>query len=262
MQSQAGRIKEEEEAEAARKNSQVDFSQRLRNPTAGSRNLLRCMEAKAQQSSPQSANPSPVAVSAPMKSITAKDLLLQHKQQMELMKAKQTAPSPQLGRGLQEHQDEIDLSEDFAVASPSRSHPRMESAKMKALRMIRQKGPLHKADPNSPSQKPKTAELQALVRKRVRKEDEASCGDDGGEGDRPKPSKRSKAELDSLMEAKSKHSDLVDQLENEQSEQYFSKLERKEQMETKMLDTFEIKTTAVTCAKVRHPSAPSISETF
>ena len=250
MQSEAGRIREEE-AELARKSVKTEFSERLQNPTAGSRNLLRCMELKAQKSSPQAASPTLLAPK-PIKSITAKELLQQHKQQMQILKASQSAQSPQLGRGLQELQDEIDLSEEIVAASPSsRSHPKMESAKLKALRLIRQKGPLQKADPNSPSQKPKTPELQAKMRKRVRKEDEALRGESGDEEERPKPSKRSKAELDSLMEAKSSHSHLVDQHDAQQSEQYFSKLEHKEQMENKMLDTFEIKTTAVTCSKVR-----------
>lgn len=111
------------------------------------------------------------------------------------------------------------------------------------------KGPLLKSDPNNPSQKPKTPEMQAKVRKRVAGEDneDANQLDDDT---RPRPSKRSKAELDSLLEAKSSHADLIDQYETQQSEEYFNKLERKEQMETKMLDTFEIKTTAVSCLKV------------
>ena len=66
-----------------------------------------------------------------------------------------------------------------------------------------------------------------------------------------RPSKRSKAELDAILEAKSSHSNLVDELEVQQSHEYFSKMERKEGMETKMLNTFEVKTTAVTCAKVK-----------
>ena len=88
------------------------FSQRLLNPTAGTRNLMRCIEGK----------PSPVlgpgfCIPAPsnsptIKSITAKDLLQQHKQQMMVLKAKQTSQQqqPQLGRGLQNEQHEIDLS--------------------------------------------------------------------------------------------------------------------------------------------------------
>lgn len=137
------------------------------------------------------------------------------------------------------------------MAKPNvKSHPRLESAKLKALKLVRLKGPLNKADPNSPSQKPKTPELQAKVRKRISRIEDDDDNAEGEDEARPKPSKRSKAELDGLMEARSSHAHLVDQHEAQQSEQYFNKLERKEQMETKMLGTFEIKTTAVSCSKV------------
>ena len=80
--------------------------------------------------------------------------------------------------------------------------------------------------------------------------DTEEATNDSGHIDTPRPPKRTKLEMEQLLEAKSSHSHLIDEFEAEQSEQYFSKLERKEQMETKMLDTFEIKTTAVTCSKV------------
>lgn len=126
----------------------------------------------------------------------------------------------------------------------------MASAKLKALQIIRRKGPLQASDPNNPIQKPTTPQLQATVRKRALNTSEDDDAAPDGSIDTPKPSKRSKDELEKLLEAKSAHSNLIDEFENQQSEQYFSKLERKEQMETKMLDTFEIKTSAVTCSKV------------
>ena len=65
------------------------------------------------------------------------------------------------------------------------------------------------------------------------------------------PSKRSKAKLERLLKAKSSHSfNLIDEFENQRCQILFNKLEWKEQMETKMLNRFEIKTTAVTCSKV------------
>ena len=93
--------------------------------------------------------------------------------------------------------------------------------------------------------------MQAKVRKRaLNTSADESTEAIGDATDSPRPSKRSKAEFEGLLEAKSSHSNLIDEFENQQSELYFNKLERKEQMETKMLDTFEIKTTAVTCSKV------------
>lgn len=130
----------------------------------------------------------------------------------------------------------------------------MLSAKLKALQLVRLKGPLQPSDPNNPIQKPTTPEIRAKVRKRALNSSTSEPDEmvDNGDSfaDSPRPSKRSKAEINDLLEAKSAHSNLIDEFEDQQAEQYFSKLERKEQMETKMLDTFEIKTTAVTCSKV------------
>lgn len=134
----------------------------------------------------------------------------------------------------------------------------MDVAKLKALRLIQQKGPLKACDPNNPTLKPSTPELQAKVRKRAigTSNDDTS---DVPHVDTPRPTKRSKAEIDDLLQAKSSHADLINEFEEQQSEQYFSKLERKEQMENKMLETFEIKTTAVTCPKVLNTSIQACS---
>lgn len=129
----------------------------------------------------------------------------------------------------------------------------MMSAKLKALQLVRLKGQLQPSDPNNPIQKPSTPKMQAKVRKRALNtsdDEETRETADDDHADLPRPPKRSKAELDGLLEAKSTHANLIDEFEVQQSELYFNKLERKEQMETKMLDTFEIKTTAVTCSKV------------
>ena len=128
------------------------------------------------------------------------------------------------------------------------SHPKTDAAKLKALRLVQQKGPLKACDPNNPVLKPSTPELQAKVRKRALGSSDDS---DVPHVDTPRPTKRSKAEIDDLLEAKSSHAELINEFEEQQSEQYFSKLERKEQLENKMLETFEIKTTAVTCPKVK-----------
>lgn len=110
LQSQAARLKEEEE-NLARKNMKNEFSERLLNPTAGTRNLLKCLEqAKSSKGSASISSPT-----VPMKSITARDLIQQHQQKLLEMKAIQTKASqaalstPLLGRGLVQDQKEIDL---------------------------------------------------------------------------------------------------------------------------------------------------------
>lgn len=105
----AQRIKAEEEF--AKKNVKVEFTERLKNPTAGARNLLRCMDGGNGGTSPISSPSTPK-----MKSITARDLLEQHKQQLQSMKSAQlekTQPqTPLLGRGLLSNDREIDLSDE------------------------------------------------------------------------------------------------------------------------------------------------------
>ena len=120
MQSQALRLKEEEE-NLAKKNIKTQFSERLLNPTAGSRNLLRCLEAdKAEKDSPIPKG-TPIPSPTSMKSITAKELLQQHQQKLLDMKALKMKASqaalltPQLGRGLEQDQKEFDLSEEVTV---------------------------------------------------------------------------------------------------------------------------------------------------
>lgn len=123
--------------------------------------------------------------------------------------------------------------------------------------MVQQKGPLKPTDPNNPILKPTTPDLQAKVRKRVLESSEKK-DDKEQDGISERPVKRNKTDLESLLEAKSSHSHLVDEFEEQQGEAYFSKLERKEQMEIKMLNTFEVKTTAVTCPKVTAAYSSSI----
>ena len=244
------------------KEKKIEFKERLQNPTAGSRNLLRCMEAKSASPSV----PAPTASPAAIKSVTAKDLLEQHKKDMLKRKESQqrsasvaaaaAAAVPQLGRG-NDFQAEIDLCDQvatFKFSSPSSSSSsRPQQAKLKALRLIQQKGPLKATDPNKPIAKPTTPELQERIRKRVLSAD--SQNSDRAD-DQEKPAKRSKAEWDKMLEAKSSHAHLVDELEVQKTEDYFNKMEKKDQLEIKMTSTFEIKTTAVTCPKVHDHLCP------
>lgn len=115
MQSKAQMLKEEQE-ELAKKNTKTQFSERLLNPTAGSRNLLRCLEVKNNPQGKSITSPAPA-----IKSITAKDLIMQHKQKLLEIKATQmksqptASPTPQLGRGISRDQGDIDLSEEVVI---------------------------------------------------------------------------------------------------------------------------------------------------
>jgi hypothetical protein len=54
-----------------------------------------------------------------------------------------------------------------------------------------------------------------------------------------------------VLKATSKHSDLLEANEVLAQDQYFEKLEKKEQLELKMLETYKVPCKAVHCAKVR-----------
>jgi len=54
-----------------------------------------------------------------------------------------------------------------------------------------------------------------------------------------------------VMKATSKHTDLLEANEVLAQDQYFEKLEKKEQLELKMLETYKVPCKAVHCAKVR-----------
>ena len=54
-----------------------------------------------------------------------------------------------------------------------------------------------------------------------------------------------------VMKATSKHTDLLEANEIQAQDQYFEKLEKKEQLELKMMETYKVPCKAVHCAKVR-----------
>jgi hypothetical protein len=54
-----------------------------------------------------------------------------------------------------------------------------------------------------------------------------------------------------VMKATSKHTDLLEANEVLAQDQYFEKLEKKEQLELRMMETYKVPCKAVRCAKVR-----------
>jgi hypothetical protein len=59
------------------------------------------------------------------------------------------------------------------------------------------------------------------------------------------------AKFKELMEATSKHTKLLEANELLAQDQYFEKLEKKEQLELKMMETYKVPCKAVHCKKVR-----------
>jgi hypothetical protein len=63
-----------------------------------------------------------------------------------------------------------------------------------------------------------------------------------------------------LMKATSKHTDLLEASEVLAQDHYFEKLEKKEQLELKMLETYKVPSKAVHCAKVRQQQSTPVIE--
>ncbi|XP_040611446.1 protein MCM10 homolog [Mesocricetus auratus] len=160
---------------------------------------------------------------------------------------KTTAPRmPKLGTGISEGDDVLFFDE----SPPPR--PKLSAAaeakKLAAIAKLRAKGQiLAKTDPNSIVRKqmnPQDVKERAERSNAVSAEDELE----------PARKKRRKQlayleseEFQSILKAKSKHTDILKEAEAELQESYFEPLVKKEQMEEKMRSIREVKCRVVTC---------------
>ncbi|XP_044268874.1 protein MCM10 homolog [Tribolium madens] len=129
----------------------------------------------------------------------------------------------------------IDLGASFTPQQINR-------AKLNALKYVQKNGPLKKSDPNSiksPGNKKRplgnTDNLDNISKRPKIVENEFLS-------DRFKK----------MMETTSKHMDVLDDRDNEEQEKYFEKLEKKEQMENKMINTFKVACKAVRCLQCKY----------
>ncbi|XP_068203147.1 protein MCM10 homolog isoform X2 [Palaemon carinicauda] len=257
------------EIEAIRKVSQTseNFSEKLMAPTPGARNLLRHMSHGETERKIQSGE---------IRSVSAKDLLsMTHQQlqtnrnnimgksrlsvspsqakQMSLKSRLSVSPSagPKLGRGLDPGND-IDLE----ISPPP------NAAKFKAMALIQAKGGIQAAKPNAVKNIAKASrpEFQEKVRKRLSTDDENQARKKSRLStveNEPSQSKLGSIDVNSekfkaMMEQKSRHTNLVDAVENEALEKYYQGLEKKEMLEDKMASIMEIPTTAYVCIKCKY----------
>lgn len=119
---------------------------------------------------------------------------------------------------------------------------RINKAKLNALKYVQKNGPIEKVDP---------------MRIRDKKKRILNEIDDGTE----KGTKKQKLEnsfcsdrFKKMMATTSKHTDLLEERDNEEAEKYFNKLELKEQMEEKMATTFKVSCKAVRCLQCKYVS--------
>lgn len=170
--------------------------------------------------------------------------------------------APQLARGVQPG-GEVNLD----IFSPP-SARQLDPAKAKALALVQRKGGIQAADPNAVRNKEKAVlpEFKNKIQKRL------NTDDDDGVDSAVKKSRLSEDmkngtlrnslgalntnsdKFKDMMEKKSRHSNLVDVVENEAMEKYYQGLEKKEMMEEKLSSIMEITITAHVCFKCKYMS--------
>lgn len=159
--------------------------------------------------------------------------------------------TPKLGRGISEG-DDVLLFDKSPPPRPKLS-ALAEAKKLAAITKLRAKGQiLTKTDPNSIQKKLKKPQDVLEVKERVEKNSTFSLqAEDELEPARKKRREQlaylESEEFQTLLKAKSRHTDVLKEAEAELQEQYFEPLVKKEQMEEKMRNIREVKCRVVTC---------------
>ncbi|XP_038222684.1 protein MCM10 homolog [Zerene cesonia] len=166
--------------------------------------------------------------------------------------AQKVANSPTLGKGFGlKGGGIIDLNISYRQRS-------VEKAKLKALRLIQQEGGIEKIDPNNikGTEAGKKRALEKLLTESYSDENnfkKAKIGEPIVRVVTKPDGKQVMSErFKKILEATSAHENLIKQHEDDEQEKYFNKLEKKEAMEEKMLNTFKIACKAVRCVKCKY----------
>ncbi|CAC5409455.1 MCM10 [Mytilus coruscus] len=186
-----------------------------------------------------------------IQSVTAKDLLKQHKQMMKQKRqggitSDPLKCTPTLGRGFTPGKD---VCLEF-------SSPKSDLARRKAIAKVQAKGGIVKENPNAVKKK-KSPDAHQKIKKRIHESHDL----ENTEPTEERPRKRSKllgnidensAEFKELMKARSKHTGALAEVEAEMEDRYFMVQEKKERLEDKMASTMEIKTVVFTCKQCKY----------
>ncbi|XP_023338992.1 protein MCM10 homolog [Eurytemora carolleeae] len=224
-------------------NISEELGNRLLVPSPGTRALLGSIVKVDEEKVKSTTN-------IPVKS--AKDLLKEHSS------ALRRGESPMLGRGMKG-------SGDICIDLSPGQKSKFSAGRFRALAILQAKNKtIQAADPNSLHKskiKNKTPESQDKIKKRL-----ASSLDGSDENDQNETNKKPRlaevdknktvtvfgkemtvAELEKLKSTRSRNEHLVAEAELAAADKYFDVMEKKDDMEEKMLSTSEMKTKAVTC---------------
>lgn len=160
--------------------------------------------------------------------------------------ADRVAGSPKLGRGFGlQGSGIIDLNIPYGQKAAERT-------KANAIRLIQQSGGIAKADPNN-IKGTEAGKKRALEKLNPSSSDEnASKKTKPNEQEMIKPKGVLSERFKKILEATSAHQNLIEQHDDDEQEKYFNKLEKKEAMEEKMLNTFKLSCKAVRCTKCKY----------
>ncbi|XP_074093603.1 minichromosome maintenance 10 homolog [Cotesia typhae] len=145
-------------------------------------------------------------------------------------------PIPRLGSGLKG--TTIDFSEPI-----TKRH--INSAKKNALDWVKNNGGFKQSNPNKI--KESREKIQKVGSKRNRDEDT-----DKDKELEPEAKKAAREKFKEMMEKGSAHKDLVESSKGQEQEKYFNKLEAKERMEEKMINTTKVDCKAVRCLTCKY----------
>ncbi|KAM4748915.1 protein MCM10 homolog [Rhinophrynus dorsalis] len=176
------------------------------------------------------------------------------KQGAEFPKAQKTA-TPKLGRGFAEGEDVLFF--DISPPPAPKLSASAEAKKQAAIQKLQAKGQtITKIDPNSIKRKRvHPADVEQVVQRVERSETSPEAADDNEPAmkkHREQLAYLESEEFKKILNAKSKHTGVLKEVEAEIQEQYFDPLLKKEQLEEKMRSIREQKCRAVTCKTCKY----------
>ncbi|XP_026756145.1 protein MCM10 homolog [Galleria mellonella] len=160
--------------------------------------------------------------------------------------AEKVANSPMLGKGFGlKGSGVIDLNVSYGQKAA-------EKRKENAIKLIQQSGGIKKSDPNN-IKGTEAGKKRAIDKLNDSGNEENKSKKFKPNGEDNKITKGVMSErFKKILEATSAHQNLIKQHEDNEQEMYFNKLEKKEAMEEKMLNTFKLACKAVRCVKCKY----------
>ncbi|XP_046839836.1 protein MCM10 homolog [Xenia sp. Carnegie-2017] len=172
----------------------------------------------------------------------------------DLSSDKKSVTMPVLGRGLTSNGDLV-FDENIPLSIFPKVSNDPDRAKERARSLIRRIGPIAANNPNDIKVKKPSPKLQTIINRKL--DSELTGGDQsvpkcGGKFSLADGFSLNSNEGRRILNAKSKHAGEVRLADVRREQDYFNHRERKEEMETKMLLTQEIKVKAVHCAQCKY----------